>query len=225
MVSIISRILFIVSSIIVRRFLIQYIGNEANGLYSLFKNITDLLNIAELGIGSAIVFSMYRPIMMRKTKKVAALYNLYTRIYRVSGVVVFSGGVLVTPFLPRLINDYESIHINVYMNFLLMLFAVTIPYLYGAKTSLIQAYKCNYITTGILTISRLFCSVFQIMTIIACESFEVFLICEIIEIMIIWLFTEMAVRKLHGDVVVLKERVDLDRKREIIRNVKSHDDA
>ena len=62
-ISIASRILILIISLIVRRLLIQNIGNEANGLDSLYTNIIGMLAVAELGIGSAIVYSMYSPMV------------------------------------------------------------------------------------------------------------------------------------------------------------------
>ena len=72
-----------------------------------------MLEVAELGIGSAIVFSMYKPILEGNTGKIAGLYSLYKKLYRVIGVVIFSAGLVVMLFLPRLIGDYDKITVNV----------------------------------------------------------------------------------------------------------------
>ena len=72
-VSILSRILMLIAAIIVRRLLIQKIGNDVNGLNSLYTDIIGMLAVAELGIGSAIIYSMYSPIVAGDRKKVSAL--------------------------------------------------------------------------------------------------------------------------------------------------------
>ena len=56
-VSIIFKILLLLGSILVRRFLIQYIGNEANGLSSLYISIIGFLTVAELGLVEKQLFS------------------------------------------------------------------------------------------------------------------------------------------------------------------------
>ena len=94
-VSVISRILLLGAAFIIRRLLIRYIGNDVNGLNSLYTSIIGMLSVAELGIGSAINYSMYKPIVESDKKKVAALYGLYQRLYRIIGGVILAGGLLV----------------------------------------------------------------------------------------------------------------------------------
>ena len=67
----------LLGAIIVRRLLIKYIDNEVNGLDSLYVGIIGFLTVAELGVGSAITFCMYKPIVDGDTAKVAALYRLF----------------------------------------------------------------------------------------------------------------------------------------------------
>ncbi len=154
-ISILSRVILLVSALFVRRLLIRCIGNEVNGLNSLYSSIIGMLTVAELGVGNAIVFSMYRPIVAGDKRRVAALYCLYKKLYRIIGAVIFVAGLLVIPFLPYLVSDYESVNVNVYVTFLLTLVAVVLTYMYSAKTSLIVAHKNNYIATSIMTIARL----------------------------------------------------------------------
>ena len=218
-VSISSKIILLLVALIIRRLLIQNIGNDVNGLNSLYTNIIGMLAVAELGIGSTIVYSMYSPIVAGEKEKVAALYSLYKKIYWIIGAVIFVAGLVIIPFLPSLINDYEELSINVYLTFFLTLISVVLSYLYSAKTSLIEAYKDNYISTGILTISRLIRYGLQIGAILIFKSYEIFVACLIIETLVIWLLTDIMVRKLHDDVIVINKNVDASTKQEITRNV------
>lgn len=220
-VSIISRILLLFAAFFVRRLLIQYIGNDVNGLNSLYTSIIGLLSVAELGIGSAIIYSMYKPITEGDQRQVAALYCLYGKLYRMIGAVIFLAGLIVLPFLPCFISDYESIHVNVYLTFFLILVSVVLSYLYGAKTSLITAYKDNYITTGILTVGQIMRYVLQSLSILVFRSFVLFLSCQIIETIVIWFLTDAAVRKRHCDIVKRREVIDQETRGEIVRNVKA----
>ena len=181
----------LIAAIIVRRLLIQKIGNDVNGLNSLYTDIIGMLAVAELGIGSAIIYSMYSPIVAGDRKKVSALYCLYKRLYRVIGVIIFGVGLLLTPFLPLLISDYTNLNsgVNVYLTFILTLVSVVITYFYSAKTSLIDAHKDNYITTSINTISRLIMYGLQIASILIWRSFTIFIICSIISTLLIWALT------------------------------------
>lgn len=220
-VSIVSRILLLISALIVRRLLIRHIGNDVNGLNSLYTSIIGVLSVAELGIGSAIVYSMYKPIVEGNKRQVAALYCLYKRLYRIVGVVIFFAGLLVLPLLPRLIGDYERLNVDVYLTFFLLLISVVLTYLYGAKTSLIMAYKDDYITTGIMTIGHLIGYALQSLSILLFRSFALFLGCHIIETCLIWGMTEFIVRKRHGEIISRREEIDGEMKQEISRNVKA----
>lgn len=220
-ISIFSRIILLIASLLVRRLLIQYIGNDVNGLNSLYSSIIGVLSVAELGVGSAISYSMYKPIVEGDKRQVAALYGLYRRLYMIIGGVVFMAGLLVTPFLPYFISDYQALDVNVYLTFLLRLISVTLSYFYGAKASLIMAYKDDYIITGILTIGSLIGHALQAASIIAFHSFSVYLGGHIVEICLVWGMTDFTVKKRHGEIVNRREAVDGEKKKEISRNVKA----
>ena len=211
----------LLAALLVRRLLIRYIGNDVNGLNSLYTSIIGMLSVAELGVGSAIVFSMYSPIVQGNKEKVAALYCLYKKIYRIIGVVITIGGLVVTPFLPLLIEDYQTLNVNVYGTFLLTLCSVVMTYLYSAKTSLIEAYKDNYITTGIISVSRVLRYALQIAAILIWRSYTVFLVCQIIETVLVWCLTEIAVKQKHPDIIKMRETVDQETKDQVGRNVKA----
>ncbi len=75
--SIVSHIALLIIAIFVRRLLVQNIGNDVNGLNSLYSSIIGMLAVAELGVGRAIVYSMYSPIVEGDQRAIAALFNLY----------------------------------------------------------------------------------------------------------------------------------------------------
>ena len=80
-VSIFFRIVLFLGSFLVRRYLIRFVGNDVNGLNSLYLSVIGVLSVAELGIGDAIIFCMYKPIVEGDDKKVSALYGLYKKVY------------------------------------------------------------------------------------------------------------------------------------------------
>ena len=219
--SIASRVLLLAAALLVRRLLIRYVGNDVNGLNSLYTSIIGMLAVAELGVGSAISYSMYKPIVEGNKDKIAALYRLYQRAYRIIGGIILTAGLAVMPFLPGVISDYSELTVNVYLTFGLLLVSVVLSYLYGAKTSLIEAYKDNYITTGILTACRLIQYGLQAVVLIAFRSFSLFLVCQIAGTLLAWGMTEIVARKKHGDILALRIRADQDTRREIGKNVRA----
>ena len=61
-VSSISKVMTLVLSFACRTFFIQTLGKEYLGVNGLFSNILTILSFAELGIGNAIIFKLYKPI-------------------------------------------------------------------------------------------------------------------------------------------------------------------
>ena len=221
-VSIVFRFFMLVGSILIRRFLIQYIGNEANGLDSLYASLIGFLSVAELGVGSAITFCMYKPIVEKNDSKVAALYQLFTKTYRVIGIVMFAVGVGLIPFLPYLAKDYVELDVNLGFTFFLMLISIVLSYVFSAKTSLINAYKNNYVTTAISSIGMIVQYALQIIAIIITHSFVFYLLCRTIAMLLQWVFTELYSYKYHKNILRhSKEIVDNDTKKEIINKVKA----
>lgn len=221
-VSILFRLFMLAGSILVRRFLIRYIGNEVNGLDSLYASLIGFLSVAELGVGSAITFCMYKPIVDGDESKVAALYQLFTRTYRIIAAVMFGAGLLMIPFLPYLAKDYTKLDVNLGVTFLLMLVSVVTSYAFSAKTSLINAYKNNYVTTTISSVGMLIQYGLQLIAILATKSFSAYLICRTAAMLLQWAATEWYARRHHRDILHHgRETVDAGTRKEILDKVKA----
>ena len=140
-VSLVFKIITMILVIFVKRILIQTCGNEVNGLNALYISVIGFLAVAELGVGSAITFCMYKPIVEGDHQQVSALYQLFRRLYLIISGIILAGGLLITPFIHHLAKDYAALDVNLYTTFVLMLISVVISYWFSAKTSLINAYK------------------------------------------------------------------------------------
>jgi O-antigen/teichoic acid export membrane protein len=220
-VSLIFKIVLLFGSIFVRRFVIQYIGNEINGLNSLYGSILDMLAVAELGVGTAITFCMYKPIVEGDNDKVSALYHLFTKLYLIIGAFILVAGCIVMFFLPYLAKDYQDINVNLYATFALTLASVVISYLFSSKTSLINAYKNNYVVTIINNVGIIFQYLLQIFVIIKFQSYEYFLVCRIVSVLLQWLATEIYSRRNYGYLIKNKQSIDVNTKKDIVKNIKA----
>lgn len=125
------------------RTIIMYeLGVKYLGLNSLFTSILQVLNLAELGVGSAMIFSMYKPIAQEDSKTICALMKLYRIYYRIIGLVVLVVGLALLPFIPKLIADDLPDGINIYFLYLLNLMATVFTYwLFAYKNSILQAHQ------------------------------------------------------------------------------------
>lgn len=220
-VSVSFQIVTVILGIVVKRLLIHSCGNEINGLNALYLSIVGILSVAELGVGSAISFSMYRPIVEGDTQQVAALYHLFDKLYKLIGGVVFLLGLVMIPFLPYLKADYSQLDVPLSSSFFFILLSSVLTYLFGAKTALINAYKNNYITSAISSGGIIIQYVLQAVTLIYTKSFSRYLACRIIAVSAQWIVTNLVCRKKYTSVIVTKSELKLDIKNELTRNIRA----
>ena len=220
-VSIIFRVALLIGALLVRRFLIQYIGEDVNGLESLYVSIIGFLAVAELGVGSAITFCMYKPIVEGDNNKVSALYYLFVKLYFIIGGIIFAAGCILLPFLKFLAGGYAEISQNLYITFFLSLVAVVITYLFSAKLSLINAYKNNYLSTTITSSGQLLQYGLQILVLVLTRSFIWYLVCKIAASVLQWGITELVARKKYNGIIKNKQKIDAETKKDVTKNIKA----
>lgn len=139
---IILKLYQILVPFLMRTAMIYLMGVQYLGLNSLFTSILQVLNLAELGVGSAMVYSMYQPISQDDETTICALMKLYRTYYRVIGLIIAIVGGLLTPFIPYLIKSDVPNDINVYLLYLLNLAATVLSYwLFAYKNSILQAHQ------------------------------------------------------------------------------------
>ena len=109
------KIINIVVPFIMRTVMLHYLGMQYLGLNGLFKSILSFLNLAELGVGSAMVYSMYQPIAQDDNAAVCALMKLYRTYYRLIGAAIALIGGTLTPFIPVLISGEVPPDIDIYL--------------------------------------------------------------------------------------------------------------
>lgn len=125
-----------------RTAMIYLMGVQYLGLNSLFTSVLQVLNLAELGVGSAMVYSMYKPIAEDDNVTICALMKLYQTYYRAIGLVIAVVGCILTPFIPKLISGDVPSDLNIYALYLLNLGATVLSYwLYAYKNSILQAHQ------------------------------------------------------------------------------------
>lgn len=144
----------IIVSFLMRTIMIYLMGVEYLGLNSLFTSILQVLNLAELGVGSAMVYSMYKPIADGEEETVCALLKLYRKYYFLIGLVIATTGICLTPIIPRLISGDIPGELDVYILYLFNLAATVMTYwLFAFKTSLLQAHQRSDVSSKVTIIT------------------------------------------------------------------------
>ncbi len=142
-----------------RTVIIQIMSLDYAGLSGLFSNILTMLSLAELGVGEAIIFSLYGPIARTETDTIKSIMTFYQKVYRFVGAFIFAAGVAVTPFIYSLIKDPPDIP---HLRFIYVLYVINsaMSYFFSYKASYVTATQNNYIVVrnnGIFEIARVAC--------------------------------------------------------------------
>ena len=150
----VSRIINIILPFFNRTVILYVMGTKYLGLSSLFTSILSFLSLSELGLGAAMVYSMYKPIARNDDETICALLNLYKRLYRIIGFVVLGLGMALMPFLRQLINDEIPPEINLHLLYFIYLFNSVLSYwLFAYKNALLQAHQRNHVNNVISAVN------------------------------------------------------------------------
>jgi len=145
----------VVVPFLMRTAMIYLMGIQYLGLSGLFTSVLQVLNLAELGVGSAMVYSMYKPIAEDDEVSICALMKLYRTYYRIIGIVIAFIGCFLTPFIPSLIRGNVPKDINVYLLYLLNLCITVISYwLFAYKNSILLAHQRTDIVSKITIVTN-----------------------------------------------------------------------
>lgn len=161
-IGMISQVINTLVPFISRTIFIYVLGATYLGINGVFTSILTSLSLAELGIASAITYSLYKPLSSKEYDTVNALMNLYAKTYRIIGTIIFVLGLLLTPFLDRIVKEGNNIS-NLKLIFFLILINSCISYFFSYKRTLFTADQKNYISTINITVFSFAQNVSQIL--------------------------------------------------------------
>ena len=195
---VILKIYQIMVPFLMRTAMIYFMGVEYLGLNSLFTSILQVLNLAELGIGSAMVFSMYKPIAEDNKEKICALMNLYKIYYRVIGAIILIAGVVICPFIPKMIKGNIPENINVYILYIINLLATVFSYwLFAYKNSLLQAHQRSDIVSKVTLIINTIQYICQFITLYFYRNYYMYVIILLVSQIAVNISTAIIANKMY----------------------------
>lgn len=195
---ILLRIYQIIIPFILRTVLIYTLGMDYLGLDSLFVSILQILNLAELGVGSAMVFSMYKPIIEDDEITICALLKLYKIYYRVIGLVILVVGLLIMPLIPNLIKSDLPAGLNVYVLYSMNLLATVFSYwLFAYKNSLLIAHQREDVNSKIKIIVLTVRYVFQFIILIWLRDYYIYIMITLMSQLLQNIVTAIIVKKMY----------------------------
>ena len=157
-----------------RTVFIYTLGSDYLGFNGLFTNVLGILSFTELGIGSVLNYSLYKPLATNDTEKTKSLMALYKKAYRVIMLVVLVIGLGIMPLLPYMIKGAENVdHVYLYYGF--FLFNTVTSYMVSYKSGLMNAAQKEYVITSINAVVNILTVLIQCIALVAFRNYLVYL--------------------------------------------------
>lgn len=139
------------AAFVYRTVFIYFLSVEYLGINGLFTNVIQIFSLAELGIGSVIIFRLYKPIKEEDIDRTAALMHFYKRFYQLIAVLIMVAGIILSPFIPYIIHDVNEIpdDINIYAVYFLYILQSAASYMFVYRQALLDADQKGYISTAV----------------------------------------------------------------------------
>ena len=166
-------------SFVLRTIFIRNLAEQLLGVNSLYTNILSILSMAELGIGTALNFALYRPVAEHDREKVKSYMQMYRKAYYIIALVVAGIGLAIAPFLRFLIKDPGPVTVQqMTLYYFIFLFNTVSTYFVSYKYSLVNAQQKNYIQTNINTVTKIITALLQILVVVLTKNFLLYLITD-----------------------------------------------
>lgn len=176
--ALITQVTTIILNYICRWIFVKVLSQEYLGVNGLFSNILTIFSLAELGIGNAIVYAMYKPIADKNKEKIKQYMNLYKKCYTIIALVILTIGLVILPNLEFFIKDETNIP-NLQFIYVLYLLDSVFSYLFVYKSSILNAMQKNYICNYYQIICKIVMTILMSISLIVFKNFIIYLILQI----------------------------------------------
>ena len=220
-IGIITQIIITLLGFISRKVFISGLGTEYLGINGLLTNVLSMLSLVEGGIGTSIVYNLYKPLADNDTEKVTALVQLYKKLYGILAILVAILSLMLYPFLGSLMKGGTS---GKYITVVYFIFVIKniISYLNAHKWSLINADQKGYVLARINLIFNIVTTLCRIAIIYLTKSYILYLLVELIIIIIQNIYNGNIVNTRYPYIKTKeKYKVNNDVKENMITNVKA----
>lgn len=164
------QLIYMVVKFVSRRFFSQAMPVEYLGVESLYTNLIGILDIAELGITTAVTSALYMPLAKGDNEAIGKIMATFASFYRVIAGIIVCIGLIITPFITLISSDLKGLD-YIHITFLLYLLASVLSYIWGYKSILLTADQRNYVYVRNHYVCILFQNVIQVLVLLKWHSF------------------------------------------------------
>lgn len=217
--SIVTQVLTVVLNFAVKTVFIKMLNDEYLGVNGLFTNIITMLSLADLGIGIAIPYSLYKPLAKKDEHKINVLMNFYKKVYTIIGIAVLLIGLSLTPFLGLIIKDIPKNVPHLSLIYILFVIHSASSYFFVYKKFLIDSDQKGYITSRIIFTFSTLLSIIQIILLVTTKNYILFLLSSIILVIIQNIYISNKANKLYP---FIKNKTDEKLEKEDMEGIKKN---
>lgn len=219
----ISNIVVTILGFLLRTIFIYKLDKTLLGVNGLYTDILSVLSLADLGLGTAMNYSLYAPVARRDYAKVAAYMRVFKKAYRYIALVVACLGILLVPFLQYIIKDAGTISLGqLKLYYIIFLVNIVSTYLVSYKYSIVNAEQKGYIQTNITMITKLVTVVLQIGALLLWGNFTIYLLTQMtVELIQKGIVNTYLNRKYPYLKETVSEELSAEEKSGVTRNVKA----
>lgn len=220
---ILAQIIQMVLGFISRTIFIKYLAIEYLGVSSLFSNILSMLSLAELGLGAAFVYSLYKPLAEGNKTEITTIIKFYKKTYIVVGIFIFITGLALLPFLSNIIPEKPATIVeDIRLIYLIYIFNTGSSYFFSYKVSLLDADQKMAVATKNYIKFSVVQQLLQIIILIVTSNFILYLLTQSVMQFLSNFHISKIVDKTYP---FLREnnhlKIDKDVKNKIVSNVKA----
>jgi len=172
------RIAVLFLNFLARTIFIQKLNIEYLGLDRLFGNVLTLLSFAELGIGNALAYHLYKPLAEKDHDSLCSLMHFYKTVYRIIILIILLCGLCLMPFLNYFVAATE-VSQNLQFLYILFLLSTVVSYFFAYDRGLLLADQRGYIVTTVQQMFSIFKVILQIIVLVFFSNYILYLIIPI----------------------------------------------
>ena len=165
-----------IAAFLERSIFISHLNADYLGLNTLFANVLNVLSIAELGIGSAIAFALYKPLAESDHDQIASLMQFFRKAYSVIGMIIIVVGLGVSLFIDSFVSGSSIPKDDIQRYFILYLLSVAFTYFFSYKQILIEADQRRYINQLVICFGTILQYIIQIVVLIFTRNYELYIL-------------------------------------------------
>lgn len=194
----INNVIVLLINFIQRTVFIYVLGRTLLGVNGVYKNVLTVLAMTELGIGTALNYSLYKPVAEHNYEKIKSYMRFYKRAYLTIAGVIAVLGIALSPFLKYILKNPGNLTVKeLTLYYYLFLFNTVISYFVTYKYSLVNAEQKNYIQTNINTLTKIVTAAVQIAVLLLFRNFFLYLLAQSVVELLQKVFVTMYFNRLY----------------------------